>query len=88
MKILSKKDGINIYDELNCDACGEMSGPRSLYDRCLKCGATREERVVAGRKKYADLILRSNKTLLEVTAKDLSERLDLKIDLKVEYEIA
>lgn len=87
MKILSKENGINIYDELNCDVCGEMSGPRSLYDCCLKCGATREERVIAGRKIYADLIISCMKTDILWKANELSKRLGIKISVDCSYKI-
>jgi len=76
-----------VYDELNCDVCGKMSGPRSRYDNCLNCGATREERLKAGHIKIADLYLSNYKNNMIAEANRLKELFQLDIKIDVEFDI-
>lgn len=88
MKPIGKDEkGNSIFDELNCDVCGIMTGPRTLYDDCLNCGATKTERIVAGRKGIADMRLSVYKKVLLAQAEDIKERFGFDVDITVEYRI-
>jgi len=76
-----------IYNELSCDICEEMSGPRTRFDICLNCQATRDERVKAGHWKLIDMYLSNHKKIMDDKAKRLEKKYHLKIDVSISYEI-
>ncbi len=88
MKMIGENEkGEVIYDELNCDVCETMTGPRTRYDNCLECGATKEKRVRAGYRKLADLFLSNYRNNMIAEADRLRKKFGLEIKLTVEFEI-
>lgn len=90
MKMIGEdKLGNVVYNELHCDVCERMSGPRSRYDDCLNCGATREERIKAGHIILADLFLSNYKNNMIAEANRLKEKYsELEIKINVEFDIS
>lgn len=79
--------GNSIFDELNCDVCGVMTGPRTLYNDCLNCGATKTERIVAGRMQIADMQMSTYKQVLESQAENIRQKYGFQVDLEIKYRI-
>lgn len=76
-----------IYNELSCDVCEQMSGPRTRFDNCLNCNATREERVKQGRIKFVKMSLNGLLKCVEIQANTYSKKfpeLSIKLDFKID----
>ncbi len=78
-----------IYNELYCDVCENMSGPRTRFDDCLSCGATRVERLKESHGQLTLMVLNNLKREMEFQADQYRKKFsELTIKLEVNIEIS
>lgn len=83
---MTKRNGFIVHPNAYCNVC-EGKSERTVMEDCLLCGATKQERKVAGRKKFVDLRLETAKKIFEAEVEKLRETFEFEIEAQISYVI-